>query len=66
MKIQDAYLKGVSPYFFRTGETAKIVGTKIVTPENSTPRLCFKVRYSDGLIDYVALQDLTAGNCIII
>lgn len=59
---QKAYIVGVHPYAFRSGEAAEIIGTKYVKPTGHNWRIAFKVEYADGFIDYVAFEDVTSGN----
>jgi hypothetical protein len=63
---QKAYIVGVHRYAFRAGEVAEIIGIKYVKPIGYDWRLTIKVEYADGFIDYVSIQDVTAGNYEII
>ena len=63
MKTAIAFLKGKHPYAFRSGETAGIIGVKLVKPE---PRLdqrpCFETKFPDGEIDLVPISEVENGN----
>lgn len=58
LKIETAYLKAVGRNTFRPGELAEILGVVTVTPPSATPRVCFKLQYADGIIDYTPLSDI--------
>lgn len=49
--MKKLYYKGTHRYSFRSGEWGEVVGTELLE------RLCFLVRYPDGMIDYVAIVD---------
>jgi len=58
MKVVDAGFTGTHRYSFRVGEKARIVGVKMVQPdEGGDWRTCFEVEYFDGKRDYVPLWD---------
>ena len=57
MKKESVYLVGTHRYSFRAGEIAKIIGVKIVTPDNLKPRLCYHVEYADGVQDFVQIYN---------
>lgn len=58
MKIEKAYIVGTHHYCFRAGEPSEIVGVVISTPDKSEPRLAYKVLYSDGAEDFIAVSDV--------
>jgi hypothetical protein len=54
MQVQRVYLRPISDNLFRsgTGQLPEIIGVKMITPEgikDLTPRLCFIVKYPDGV-----------------
>jgi hypothetical protein len=49
--MKKLYYRGTHRYSFRSGEWGEVLGTIY---EN---RLCFLVRYPDGVFDYVAIVD---------
>jgi len=57
LKIEKVLITGVNHNTFRCGETAEVVGTVYVTPENHERRLCFVIRFEDGYEDYVPICD---------
>ncbi len=56
-KVVDLYLKNIHPYGFRSGNWAKIVGVKLVTPDSNESRICYEILYPDGVKDYTAMSD---------
>ena len=55
---KTAYLIGTHKYSFRYNEPAEIIGVKFVCPgENYAERLCYLIKYSDGFLDYVVVED---------
>jgi hypothetical protein len=64
MTIEDAYFVGIHRYMFRCGIPAKIIGVSIITHENTAPKLCYHVEYSDDVTDWKAIAD--TGNYKII
>jgi hypothetical protein len=63
---QKSYIVGVHRYAFRAGEPSEIIGLKWAKPEGLDWRLAYEVEYFDGKRDFVALQDVLAGNHVII
>ena len=58
MLIDKAYYVGTNPYSFRVGIPAEIIGVQIITPDNQTrPRPCYHVRWSDSTEDWVCIAD---------
>ena len=57
MIIEEAYLIGNHPASFREGECARIIGAKIVQPDDKPASLCFEVLYGDGRIHFVEVED---------
>ena len=67
VEIKTVFLIPKSPGEFRygTGQYGEIIGVKMVTPDgirNPTPRLCYVVRFPDGVIDYVAISSVEYGH----
>lgn len=71
---QKSYIVYVHRYGFRAGEPAEILGLKFAKPISVADfnhvehewRLAFEVQYFDGVVDYVAYQDVISGNAVII
>jgi hypothetical protein len=38
---------------FRAGEPAEIIGAKMVVFKKCPPRICFKIRFNDGVEDFI-------------
>ena len=53
----QAYCVGVHRYSFRAGIPGLIIGVKWVTPTSYEPRLCYRVKYADGIEDYKTIKD---------
>ena len=51
---------GESPYLFRSGEWATIIGVQMVAPMGSEDRPCFVVQFRDGVEDYWPMVDAAA------
>lgn len=64
MTTEDVYFVGIHRYTFRCGMPAKIIGLSIITHENTAPKLCYHVEWSDGVTDWKAMAD--TGNYKII
>jgi len=63
MKREKVFLVGVHRYCFRAGEKCEIVGVEYVQPsEDAEYRLAYKVKYEDGIFDWVAFTDVETGN----
>ena len=59
MIIKPAYIMGKHRYSFRCNEAAEVIGVYYVTPfQYEEARFCYKLRYSDGTIDYVPLTSV--------
>lgn len=64
---QKSYMVNVHRYGFRAGEPAEILELKWAKPSPEHEwRLAFEVKFFDGKIDYVAYDDVIAGNSVII
>ncbi len=51
---EKAYLVGINPYCYRSGEPSEIIDVIIYTPKHNSPqRLCYKIKFFDGAIDYI-------------
>ncbi len=62
MLISPAYIMGKHRYSFRCNEVAQVIGVYYVTPcQYEGARFCYKLRYSDGTIDYVPLTSVENG-----
>ena len=59
--FKEAYLMGVHPYAFHSGETSRVLGMKLVKPPKMEERPCFHVRYENGDEDFVALSSIENG-----
>ncbi len=53
----DAMIRGTSPYSFRSGEWAHIVGVKMSTPHGLATRAVYQCLYYDGVTDYIPVSD---------
>lgn len=57
MIVKNAQLRGGHRYSFRRDEWADIIGIVMGTPDSKIgalePRLCYCVRFADGLVDYI-------------
>ena len=63
MIIRPAYIMGKHRYSFRCNEAAEVIGVYYVTPLQSEIALfCYKLRYSDGTIDYIPLSSVENGD----
>jgi hypothetical protein len=62
MEIENMYLFGVHKYAFRCGTFSAIMGVKMCTPPNSTPRLCYQLMFPDSYVDYVPVSEVEAGH----
>lgn len=55
------YLKSNDPYNFRHGlENPKVIGL-VWLVRDGEPRLCYKVQYKDGFIDYISFFSVQLG-----
>ena len=67
MKTEKVFLVGVHHYCFRPGEKAEIIGVESVQPAaDKDYRLCYKIKYDDDFIDWVAFTDVEAGNWVFV
>lgn len=55
--VENARIRGTSPYSYRSGDFAKITGVVICTPKDLQERACFVCEYDDGFIDYIPIDD---------
>ena len=51
------WIRGTSPYSFRTGEWAVVIDVQNVTPKNLDERAVYICKYSDGFEDQIAICD---------
>jgi hypothetical protein len=66
---QKSYLVGVHRYAFRAGEPAEIIGLKwcrLSPIERHDWRLAYEIEFFDGKKDFVSINDVIAGNHVII
>lgn len=54
--IFEARIHSTHPYSFRPGEWATIVRV-VFTSDNCDARLCYEVRFDDGVRDFWAIPD---------
>ena len=71
VEIEDAFLIAIHTYAYRTmafedGGISKIVGVVFCTPPGHEQRLCYKIEFDDGDIDYVPVSDIVKGHYKII
>ena len=52
MKKEEVYLVNVTDSGYRHGTPARIVGVKMCTPEGLKKRLCYHLKWSDGVEDF--------------
>lgn len=57
MNQRLAKIKHTHPCGFRSGVFGEIIGVVFCKPEDREERLCYKVMYEDGIIDYLPLSD---------
>lgn len=50
-------IKGTSPYSFRAGEWATVIGKGMVAPKGLTAREVYICEYVDGFIDLISIDD---------
>lgn len=55
--VRTAYFIGKNRYSYRPDEPAEIIGVVFYTPDKEEARVCYHVRYVDGMEDYNALAD---------
>lgn len=55
--VENARIRGTSPYSYRSGEFANITGVVMCTPKGLQERACFVCEYDDGFIDYIPIDD---------
>ncbi len=60
MTFDKAYLISTHEMSFRRGKPAEIIGLIWVQPDNFENRLCYHVKWSDSVEDWVPLKD--SGN----
>ena len=44
-------------YGFRHGEWSTVIGTEMYKPSDNLERRVYKVKYDDGLIDYIPVSE---------
>ncbi len=54
---QKAFIVGIHRYSFQAGKPAEIIGVEFVTPENLSPRPCYKLRFEDGYEDFLPISE---------
>ncbi len=57
MKNYPVLIRWVHPFGFRSGQWADITGVSMAKPNDLEPRLCFTVKYEDGVIDSIPISD---------
>lgn len=59
MTITNLYLIGTHHYGFRPGVPARVIGYKMLTPDNplGKQRHVFEIQFEDGAVDHVAVED---------
>jgi len=59
MKEINVYCIATHKDLFRPGVLSKVIGFKMAQPSAILkPRLCFKIKFLDGKIDWLPLSDL--------
>jgi len=56
MKREKVYLIDLNGYGFRCGKPAEIIGVEMCTPEGYRPRLCYHIRFEDGVEDWKPVE----------
>jgi len=51
------FIRGTSPYSFRSGEWAVIIDTQNRTPDGLPERPVYILKYSDGMEDSIPISD---------
>lgn len=58
MKTERVNIKGIHPHTYRCGETAEIVGVRLVKPDDESEwRLCYLILFEDGKTDFVPFSE---------
>lgn len=59
MKQEKVYYIAKDTSNFRPGHPALVKGIRMCTPDSlgAEPRLCYKLQYIDGVIDYTPIGD---------
>lgn len=57
MKVALVKVRFTNSYAFRSGEWADVIGIVLVRPENLEPRLCYHLRFPDGVCDYSPINE---------
>ena len=52
MEREIVYLIDNSGHGFRCGIPAEIIGVEMITPNGLLPRLCYHLKWSDGVEDF--------------
>jgi hypothetical protein len=56
---QKCYVIALSPDLYRYKEISEIIGVKFVTPDhNLEMRMCYRIEFPDGEIDYIPCSDV--------
>ena len=56
------FVVGKHRYSFRPNESAEVIGAIMVRPNRDIkPRLCLKIKYADGFVDYMPIANLLDG-----
>lgn len=57
MEISPLYIIGLDGICYRQGDTAEIIGVKLVIPQGyNTPNPCYHVQFRDGDTDYIPIS----------
>jgi len=65
MKESKLYMKSVHPYAYKRedGELPEVTGVVMFQPKPTMKkRICYKVEYKDGFVDYVPLNGVVNGS----
>lgn len=57
MEREEVYLIDLSGAGFRCGKPARIIGVDMVTPNNLKPRLCYHLKWQDGVEDWKPISE---------
>lgn len=57
MQIMPVKTRGSHAAIFRYNEWAELIGVVIIPQPSGEQRLCYKVRFDDGVIDYRPVSD---------
>lgn len=57
MEREIVYLIDNSGNGFRCGIPAQIIGVEMITPKGLSPRLCYHLKWSDGVEDFKPMNE---------